>query len=407
MATETEKQLDKIIETFVKSKERNGYEVYEIPTPLKISILGHSGAGKTTLIESIVKYLSDEFDPNGILSAFVPPRSQEKYKRVHDIIDTLCKTGSGFITNLNLGSGTSSVQTFDFYIDFKISNKPKLKIALPVQIQDTPGGFHSYINTDSENYDDCQPEYKAFINHLKASQMVFIPIDTIKMQSVDMDDEEMRGAYSETIQLKAIKDNLMKYFAKNPDCRYSLHFTLTKCETYFSQDETGREHEKCYENFKFWYSDIVNEFYNKRNVDLHYTPVETVGSFKLKENKCEITENEIGKYLRNISLFGATGQKHRIINGINDLTDDIFSKVDDIIRNGYIYEIRKVNERFINNDKGLVNLFTGRNADSSKIQKILGLIDAKRPALEESIKKMVRQNRNDNYEYHTIIREKL
>ncbi len=69
--------------------------------------------------------------------------------------------------------------------------------------------------------------------------------------------------------------------------------------------------------------------------------------------------------------------------------------------------MRKVNERFINNDKGLVNLFTGRNADSSKIQKILGLIDAKRPALEESIKKMVRQNRNDNYEYHTIIREKL
>lgn len=407
MATETEKELDKIIKSFVeKNSHRDGYEIYVVPKPLKISILGHSGAGKTTLVESIIQYLSDEFDPNGILSAFVPPKTQQKYKRIHDIIDILCKTDSGFITNLNLGSGTSSVQTFDFYIDFKISDNQK--IALPVQIQDTPGGFHNSENLDSEKYADCNPEYSKFIDHLKESQMVIIPIDTIKMQSVDMNDEEMLGAYNNTIQLNAIKDNLQQYFAKNPDRRYSLHFALTKCETYFSQDETSRESEKCFNNFKYWYSDIVNVFYKQHNVDIHYTPVETVGSFKLRETKCEITETEIGKCLRNISLFGATGQKIRIINGINDLTDDMFQMVEDIIDNGYIYEIRKVNERFINNDKDLINLFfTGRNAASDKIKNILNLIDLKRSALKDSIKNMVHKNRNDNYEYHTIIKEKL
>ena len=214
MATETEKELDKIIKSFVeKNSHRDGYEIYVVPKPLKISILGHSGAGKTTLVESIIQYLSDEFDPNGILSAFVPPKTQQKYKRIHDIIDILCKTDSGFITNLNLGSGTSSVQTFDFYIDFKISDNQK--IALPVQIQDTPGGFHNSENLDSEKYADCNPEYSKFIDHLKESQMVIIPIDTIKMQSVDMNDEEMLGAYNNTIQLNAIKDNLQQYFAKN------------------------------------------------------------------------------------------------------------------------------------------------------------------------------------------------
>ena len=405
MKTATEKKFDDIIENFVKkSKERDGYEVFTIPEPLKISILGHSGSGKTTLIETMVKYLSTEFYANEILSINIPYASQQKYKRIHEIVDTLCKTDLGFVTNLNLGRGTSSVQTFDFDIEFKLFDN--VKLALPVMIQDTPGGFHHFVNLDSEKYDDCSPEYKQFVNHLKESQIVIIPIDTIKLMSVS-DDSELCGAYSDTIQLESIKSNLQQYFAKNPDRRYSLHFVLTKCETYFSQDKSGCEAEKCFEKFSYWYSDVSNLFYKEKNVDIHYTPVETFGSFKLKNTKCEVIEDQYGKYLRNDSLFESSGQKERIINGVNDLTDDMFYMIEDMIRNGYIYEIRLINANFINNDKGVMNYFTGRNADSDKVKALLGLIDMNRPILDKTLKDMVSKNRTDGFEYQKIIREKL
>ena len=111
--------------------------------------------------------------------------------------------------------------------------------------------------------------------------------------------------------------------------------------------------------------------------------------------------------MRNDSLFESTGQKERIINGVNDLTDDLFYMIEDMIRNGYIYEIRLINDNFINNDKGVMNYFTGRNADSDKMKNLLGLIDRNRPILDKILKDMVSNNRTDGFEYQKIIREKL
>lgn len=405
MKTETEIKFDEIVANFLgKPKERNGYEIFVIPEPLKISILGHSGAGKTTLIETLTKYLSSQFSTDDTLSIFIPLSSQNKYKRVHDNIDSLCRHEEGFETNLNMGRGTSSVQTFDFDIEFRLSEKQKL--ALHVLIQDTPGGFHHFVNLDSELYDDCSPEYKKFVNHLQQSQIVIIPIDTIKMMCVG-DDGELRGAYSNTIQLESIKSNLQQYFARDIEKKYSLHFVLTKCESYFSQDKTGGESEKCFKAFLDWYSEVSNLFYTHNNVSIHYTPVETVGSFRLKKNECSVNEDANGKYLVTDSVFEATGQKKRIINGINDLTDDIFSTIEDIIRFGYISQIRQINYKFMKYDKGFINIFTGRNAKSKKINNLLKLIDIKRPELESALDRLKSKNHFDGYDYHTIIREKF
>ena len=142
---------------------------------------------------------------------------------------------------------------------------------------DIPGGWIS--DPDS---------HKDFVEHLKKSHFLWIPIEAPVLMTAKTGQE--KGLSTNKLQTTYIQELVNQWTTSwkmetenNPSVSpANVCFILSKCETFFSQDKTGKEAAKCKERFDENFKNIVQSIHdNYQFAQIHYVPVETIGPIKL------------------------------------------------------------------------------------------------------------------------------
>ena len=239
---------------------------YKLPT-INIAMVAPSGAGKTSLLSTVYEYMKSKFI--GDDSFLIKPCNQNDkliLNKFNQEVENKLKAGSlKFKSGLQ---GNSMSKLFEFELSFEKNGQ---KVSQILSIMDIPGGWIS--DPDS---------HKDFVEHLKKSHFLWIPIEAPVLMTAKTSTE--KGLSTNKLQTTYIQElvNQWTTSCKAENRPANVCFILSKCETYFSQDKTGKEAAKCKERFDENFKDIVQSIHDNYNLaQIHYVPVETIGPIKL------------------------------------------------------------------------------------------------------------------------------
>ncbi len=358
--------------------------------PVYVSVVAPSGAGKTSLIAALYKYIDDNLGPN---EHFIvrPSSSKDEYrlKQINDKIDDEIRSGKMM---LDSGVGTTQINEFSFDIIMPYSNTQFLSQSFV--IMDIPGKFMSPDMRGSE-------AYKEFENFLSQSEIVWIPIEAPLL--VEPENGEQRGIASKLCEREGIEEcmKLWADYTEKSDYVGTVHFVMTKCETYHSQDtsEDNKKAEECYNRFERYYRPIIDEIEQRtQNFRAYYTPVENIGCVKMVYKDWDLDR----KLFSAVFKFNGT---QRQVNGINDIALDLLGYVAFFFHH-YCEIFNERAQAFMSENRrsGLFDKLSNRfiSGRTGKAERIIDMerdLRYVREIFENELRRLQRENINDGYDY--------
>ncbi len=223
----------------------------------KITMLGPSGVGKTSLLTAIYEKFEDTA---GKLQITIDPESktliqiQDCLKKLKSLTqkhnDIRIKPGQGV-------KGTNSESSFFFNMGIKGKNP-----SLSLHFQDYPGGW---IASNPENIDKV-------VEFLRESVAVLIPIDATAIM-------EKNGKYHEYINLGTTVTALIQRAYQNLDSPRLVILAPVKCELYMQKQKGEELLRRVDEEYK-----KLIEFFQSENLRANVAvvkiPVQTVGNVR-------------------------------------------------------------------------------------------------------------------------------
>lgn len=372
-----------------KTEDGTECTVTNLP-PVYVSVVAPSGAGKTSLIAALYKYIDENLGQND--NFIVQPSSKKdayRLKQINEKIDEEIRSGRMM---LDSGVGTTQINEFSFDIVMPYSNTQFLSQSFV--IMDIPGKFMSPDMRGSE-------AYKEFENFLSQSEIVWIPIEAPLL--VEPENGEQRGIASKLCEREGIEEcmKLWADYTEKSNFVGSVHFVMTKCETYHSQDtsEGNKKAEECYNRFERYYRPIIDEMKQRtHNFRAYYTPVENIGCVKLVYKDWDIDR----KLFSGVFKFSGTQRK---VNGVNDIALDLLEYVAFFFRH-YCELFNERAQAFMSENRrsGIFDKLSNRflNGRTGKAERIIDMerdMRYVREVFENELRRLQHENVNDGYDY--------
>ncbi len=246
-------------------------------TPINVAMIAPTGAGKTSLLSTIVKYIKDNLN---VAEGFGIKPCNRKDEVVLNTFNTELrakidaedfKFDSGFLP------GTTVSRKFEFEIT--LTSQADTEVNQKFVIMDIPG---AWLEPDQRTNVAGWDEFKG---HLNNSRIIWIPIEATVLMEVDQNSARQKGL-SSRVSCRDEIENLVKewaQFRQKDGLPASANFVITKCETYHSKDDSkGKiKADHCKELFNKYYGEAIEQIRKEcPKVEICYVPVETVGCVK-------------------------------------------------------------------------------------------------------------------------------
>jgi len=261
----------------IKTVQKNGVDLTAISLPpINVSLVAPSGAGKTTLLSTVMK------DITGVLPAGFDVRPQSPadaaiIQRFNGALGAAIAGGTIKIdTAVIQGSAVSKKYTYEIvYEDIH----RHISVTQPFVLMDIPGGW-----LDIETRP--QAKWEEFLEHLRKSQVLWIPVEApLLMTAVTGAEKTVASLLMKREAVGGVVHDWAKYRAAAESGEpASVCFAPIKCETYFSQDNTGKKAEEFFKRFNHDYKEIVDDLQTTcPRCLMYYAPVESIGCIKLTQ----------------------------------------------------------------------------------------------------------------------------
>jgi GTPase SAR1 family protein len=234
--------------------------------PLKVTMLGPSGVGKTSMLASMY----DQFDT---ISQDLQLQADEETESILDkrLQDLKSMVGDSIKSEEGLaGTAADYPIVHEFHLG-EIGAKPVLEI----HFQDYPGGWIDTKNKDKDKIDKLE-KVKTLI---RESAAIVVPIDAARLMEKD-------GKYHNEYNKPDRINDLLKTVYENLDFPRLVILAPVKCEKYMQDDPS-----KLFKRVKEGYSEVLNRLNSEKllpKVAVVITPVQTVGNIifsRIEENE--------------------------------------------------------------------------------------------------------------------------
>lgn len=274
--------------------------------PINVCMIAPMGAGKTSILSTLMNYFEAHFINNA--KGFGISINAQDQKRLDDFdkdINTYIEAGSFNIETGNLLDPSDKSKKFEFVLS--LDSKAETKVSQQIIIMDYPGGWIDETKKNEE-----------FMEHLKKSRILWIPVDTPLLMQTDSNDAQEKAWLKQKLSKESVQ-KLVKEWAqyrneeyKTNDALSCVNFVMTKCETYFSQAPNKSMSQKTKVRFDEWYKSIVQEIHKASpTTEIFYFPVDTIGGVKIIDSEWK---NDDGKsYLK--TEYSITEPKRTIRGG--------------------------------------------------------------------------------------------
>ncbi|MCR5125142.1 MAG: hypothetical protein K6B43_08120 [Treponema sp.] len=340
--------------------------------PINVCLVAPTGAGKTTILSTIVNYL--EFNLHKADGFSIESASQTDATILNEFnLDLSKKLATGQIRlNMNIQQGSSETKTYKFYIKFKytVSNKP-VELIQPFVIMDIPG---RYLNPDELGRIDSE-----FEAHLNNSQIVWIPVDAPVLMTPDPENRE-QNSYSVALSRTDAMHKLLHTWAQFVNKSFqekslpsNVCFSPVKCETYLKPDKYRELKNKVVSRYQETISSIKSE---SPTTKIFYVPVETVGCVELVDWKWSGNPESLK------TDYGVIGDGNRKISGADGLLYSLFDFTISQLKQRYESD-KSALENLINN-AGLFDWLFGKKRSWKDIEfDLLRVYENLKPIIEE------------------------
>lgn len=366
---------------------------YKLPT-INIAMVAPSGAGKTSLLSTVYEYIKDEFNRDNKFSIKTCNQNDRLIlnKFNQEVTNKLMAGSLKFKSGLN---ATQASKKFEFELSFE---KNAQRVSQIISIMDIPGGWI----TDPDSHKD-------FVEHLKMSHFLWIPIETPVLMTAKTDRD--KGLSSNKLQTTYIQElvNQWTTSCKNEGRPANICFILSKCETYFSQDKTGMEAGKCKERFDENFKTIVQSVHdNYQFAQIHYVPVETIGPIKLIVSDWEQDGNQ-NWYLdtqykitnKDRKIAGAKYLMDGVLEFASKQIEALLGQLKDVKEQEMLIQKEESNPK--NPFKWIWNLVSGKMSDAEnelkeieaylvELEELRNKFDSLRPTIDDKEKNEYFQN---------------
>ena len=281
-------------------------------TEFKVSMVAPSGFGKTTLLATIMNDAENGLD-NPTAGLTLKYKDEDDKKRISDVRkamnNAILAGKAGFTGKVDAKlAGTGEPKKFDFYYHLA---KDADSIDQPFSIMDIPGGW---INPDNRISGEMENKWEEFKEHLRASRLLFVPIDATLIMEYGTDKE--RGTAVKILDNSSTSDLIKEWakYRKGSDKSSALIFVPIKCEKYRSK---AKELEERVKQFYAYTASQVHDICS--DIQQYYIPLETLGCVEFAHGTWR---TEVGKEEFQAEFRMAGDESRRIKN-----VDQIFSMI--------------------------------------------------------------------------------
>lgn len=244
--------------------------------PINICMVAPMGAGKTSILSTLMTYIKKNLKEAQGFSIRASAQDEKILSKFDQDLATYLGAGSFNIETGNVLEPNRNVSR-KFEFEISLNSKADTKVSQKIVIMDYPGGWIQ----ESNAHDD-------FLEHLKISRILWIPIDSPVMMQTDYNDAQEKGWMEERLCKESIKE-LVKIWAdfreedfKNTNALSCANFVMTKCETYFSHSLNKTRSFDVKKRFDDNYKSIVQQIHAESPAtEIFYFPVDTIGSVKI------------------------------------------------------------------------------------------------------------------------------
>jgi len=247
-------------------------------TPINVAMLAPTGAGKTSLLSTIVKYIQDNLN---VADGFGIKACNSKDEKVLNVFNSDLRSkidAEDFHFDSGFLPGNTVARKFEFEVTLK--SQANTEVKQKFVIMDIPGAWlDPDRRTDVSGWED-------FKRHLYESRIVWIPIEATVLMEVNQNSSREKGL-SSRISCREEIENLVKewaQFRQKDGLPASANFVITKCETYHSKDDSKNKvkADQCRGLFSKYYGEAIELIRREcPSVEIAYIPVETIGCVKL------------------------------------------------------------------------------------------------------------------------------
>jgi GTP-binding protein EngB required for normal cell division len=283
-------------------------ESFKLP-PIYVSVAGPSGVGKTTLIATIMRDVT-----NDLPAPFkVSPATLADAERIAKFNRKLqaAISAESFTFNSQALGGTQEIAVYEYRIEYKDM------VQQPFDIMDIPGGW---LWVEKRPVD----QWQRYEEHLHRSSSLWIPVEAPLLMEAKTPDEKNKAAlFLMTTDVRDVVEQWAKYreLEVHRDEPAVLCFAPIKCETYFSRASKPNIPDRFYEAFMLKYTEIVNIAKSKcPRCEIFYAPVESIGCVKLQKMDWHLKSEDQAPTIR----YTILPPYHQVIVGVEGLTSAIY-----------------------------------------------------------------------------------
>ena len=259
--------------------------VFDSPVPLDISLVAPSGFGKTSLLATLMQEAQNKFaDPNKGLEVVCGSQDdEERIKQANEGLNNAILAGQAGYTKKVTPRlpGSADIKKFTFYLQQQVDG---VTVRQPFSIMDIPGGW---INPNNRVSDEMKKKWEVFKEHLRASRLLFVPIDATLIMEYGTDEE--RGTAVKILDNSSTSDLIKEWakYRKGSDKSSALIFVPIKCEKYRSK---AKELEERVKRFYAYTAREVHDICS--DIQQYYIPLETLGCVEFAHGKWETEEGK-------------------------------------------------------------------------------------------------------------------
>ncbi len=256
--------------------------------PIKISLVAPSGFGKTTLLSTIMEEMNLSLKKTAKAKTYtlsVHPKDESDQqrlvdcqKKIHEAI--IIGEEGNMIDKIIAGSG--QIDTYDYEIDLATPDNKK-RIVQPFCMMDIPGGW---INTKNRVSTDIKAQWENFLEHLRESRILWIPIDAVALVEAQTAQEKAwQAKLMDVIDIKNLAVEWAQYRTDAEEKEACICFVPVKGESYgLVEGKGGAFRNEFNKMFR-----IVIDSVAKVNpaIRSYFVPVNTIGCVKKVSAKWE------------------------------------------------------------------------------------------------------------------------
>lgn len=286
-------------------------------TPINVAMLAPTGAGKTSLLSTVVKYIKDNLN---VADGFGIKPCNRKDEVVLNTFNSDLHTkieAEDFKFDSGFLPGNADARKFEFEITLKSQADTEVKQKFVVM--DIPG---AWLEPDRRSSASGWEDFK---QHLYSSRIVWIPVEATVLMEVKQNSSNQKKL-SGQISCREVVESLLKDWAQfrhRDGLPASALFVMTKCETYHSKDDSKNnvKADLCRELFMKYYGPAIDQIRKEcSQVEIGYVPVETIGCVKLVDSDW-ISEEGKRPYLS--CEYNVVPPRRRVIAGAESLVSPI------------------------------------------------------------------------------------